>query len=164
VSRKHERIVALATMALAWGIRKKGSKENIKRARYLFNELEQDDAQIVVPSVVVAEYIAAIADQPERDQTVAEMSVRFILAPFDQRDALLAAQLWRDGKSKRELGSKGSRVCLRADVMIVATAVGHGAREFYTNDTDCLKMAKKVIDARPLPEMGANLFDDVSGD
>jgi predicted nucleic acid-binding protein len=86
------------------------------------------------------------------------MSERFLIEPFDARDAILAAELWNEGKSTREMKTRGSRVCLRADALIVATAKNHGATEFFTEDNDCFNMASKVMVAKRLPTIAPDLF------
>jgi len=145
-------------MVLVWGIRKSGNLKEIKRAGYLFRELEQDEAQIIIPSIVVAEFITPIRAPEEQVRTVAAMRERFIIAPFDAMDAVLAATLWNRGKSTRKMARQSARVCLRADALIVATAKNHGAEEFFTNNEDCLKMAASVMLARGLPNIAPDLF------
>jgi len=157
------RVVAIDTMTLVWGVRKHGAKENLEHAALLFSQLERDEATIIVPSVVVAEYLIAVPPD-NREQTIAAMK-RFQIEPFDVRDAALAAKLWCDGKTKRQMSREGARICLKADILIVATAKNCGAREFYTNDEDCLDMAQLAgMDAKRLPTadlppiQGPNLF------
>jgi len=155
---KLQRVVAMDSMVLVWGVRKSGTPEDIKRAGFLFKELEQDEAQIIIPSIVVAEFITPIRTSEGRARTVAAMSERFFIAPFDAMDAVLAAELWNAGKSRREMGKRGARVCLRADALIVATAKNHGAKEFFTNDDTCFRMAESVMTATRLPKMAPDLF------
>ena len=155
---RNQRVVAVDTMTLVWGIRRKGPKDRISHAGYLFKELEEDEAQIIVPSVVVLEFITPIRSSDERANVIAALTERFLIEPFDVRDAALAAELWNEGKSKREMKKEGARACLRADALIVATAKNHGATEFYTEDNDCFEMANKVMTAKRLPSIAPNLF------
>ena len=156
---KHQRVVALDSMTLVWGIRKHGASEKTEHAGFLFSELERDKAQIIIPSVVVAEYITPISSHDERTKVVAAMSERFFIVPFDADDAVLAAKLYSEGKSSRAMKKPGTRVCLRADALIVATAKNHGAQEFYTDDNDCYAMASKIMTARRLPTTAPYLGD-----
>ena len=151
-------------MVLVWGIRKQGDSERVKRARYLFKQLSSEDAQIIVPSVVIAEFVTPCSSRREREEVVAKMRERFLIAPFDAKDAILAADLWTRGKKKREMGRRGSRVSLRADALIVATAHNHGAHAFFTEDKNCFKMAELVMEARPLPKIAPDLFTDTEED
>jgi len=150
-------MVAVDTNTLHWAVRKQGSSDKITHARYLFQELERDKAQIIVPSIVVAEYIIPVPPNL-RSPVVAKLGQRFIIEPFDAKDATLAAKLWDYGKAHRNMGAQNSRTTLRADTLIVATAVNHGATEFYTDDADCLALAKTVMVAKPLPTIPPDLF------
>jgi hypothetical protein len=47
-------------MTLVWGIRKDGPKEKLQRAQWLFRELEDARAQIVLPAIALAEYLTPI--------------------------------------------------------------------------------------------------------
>ena len=115
------RLVAIDTMVLVWGIRKEGGEEQKKRAKWLFDRLHDEKAQILVPSVAVCEYVTPV--EPEkRNEVIAALSSRFIIPPFDVRCAALAAQLFKDGKSTRKMDSPGARKCLRSDAFIITTA------------------------------------------
>jgi predicted nucleic acid-binding protein len=146
-------------MTLVWGIRKKGPPEKITHAGYLFKQLERDKAQIIVPTVVLAEFVTPIRSSDDRAKVVAEMSARFLVEPFDIKDVILAAELWNHGKSNRQMGKDGARTSLRADALIVATAKNHGAKEFFTEDNDCFDMANKVMTAKRLPTIADGLFE-----
>ena len=78
---------------------------------------------------------------------------------FDVPDAALAAGLYMEGKSAPTGKAKVARKYLRADSMVIASAVGHGAREFYTDDKRCHAMASKVMNAKKLPDMPPNLYE-----
>ena len=154
-------IVAVDSMTLVWGIRRRGQPDKVKHARYLFENLEKEKAQIVVPSIVVAEFVIPLKTSKEREEMIVRLQKRFLIAPFDAKDAAVAADLWHDGKKTREMRQPGARVRLKADAMIVATAYGHGAQAFYTDDDDCFNMVQKIMLARRLPKIGAHLWADV---
>lgn len=139
-------IVSLDSQTLVWGIRKKGPPEKVKHATYLFDKLNEEEAQIVIPSVVLTEYVTPIKTNQERQAVIAEMGTRFFIAPFDARHAAWAAELWHYGKASRQMGQANARVTLRADTLIIATARGYGVRTFYTDDDDCYNLATQVID------------------
>ena len=148
-------------MVLVWGVRKHGQPERIKHAGILFDELEEDEATVVLPAIVVAEYITPLRTQKERERTSAALAKRFQVEVFDIRDAVLAAKLWNDGKTRREKAKPNVRTCLRDDTLIIATAVNRGAKVFYTEDDDCFDMAKRAgMNAKKLPTIG-NLFEGV---
>ena len=152
------RVVAIDSQILVWGIRKKGPQERCDQARWLFQELEDEDAQIIVPSVVLAEFLTKVEDA-NRLAVVSAVSGRFRVVPFDIKAAALAAELFVAGRAARTMKKTGSRNCLKADSMIVASAKVHGARTFYTDDGDCLKLAKRAgIVGERLPKMAPDLF------
>ena len=168
-----QRIVCVDTNILVWHIRKEGPPDLKQYAGYLFKQLENDkddkgrsNAQVMVTTVVLTEFVTPVKSQEERDKLIAEISKRFLIEPFDARDAALAATLWHFGKTnrdKRNAPKDGQRAILRADTMIIATAKGHGATEFYSEDADARAMAQKVgLTARALPRMGSNLFEQSS--
>jgi predicted nucleic acid-binding protein len=157
--KKNVLVVAIDSMTLVWGIRKTGAaKEKIEHAGYLFMALDKEESQIIIPSIVLAEYLTPIRDDEQRARTAAAIGDRFFVVPFDAKDALLAARLFNDGKTNRQRKKPNVRAVLRADSMIVATAKNHGARVFYTDDNDCRSMASKIMVAKPLPTMPNDLW------
>src|SRR5437773_2484919 len=107
-------------MVLVWGIRKVGPQDILERARLLFYQLEKDDRQIMVPSIVVSEYLTHV-DGQYHGETIELLRKKFFIPPFDVQAASLAAHLFQLGQSGR--GNKGapdSRKCLRADSLIIA--------------------------------------------
>ena len=89
-----QRIVSFDCMTLIWGVRRKGPPDMIRYAGYLFRELDECDAQIVLPSVVVAEFLIPARSEAERTRIVASLGERFQIAEFGARDAVTAAELW----------------------------------------------------------------------
>lgn len=120
------------------------------RGAFLFTELNEDKAQIVLPAIVVAEYLGPIPPEQQSEVTAA-ISERFIVVPFDLRSAAISARLFEEGKAQLPPGKPGARRQLKADAMIIATAVAHGAREFYSEDEACLRLAGTVVEAKRLP-------------
>lgn len=153
-------LVAIDSNTLVWGIRTIGTPEQLTRARYLFSHLEADRAQVIVPSIVVCEYLTPI-NPVQHKSVIAELTERFIIAPFDVRCASLAATLFKEGKELREMDHPNARKCLRADAGIIATASIHGAKQFFSGDKDCRNLAARVgrMVAYDLPDIPANLFE-----
>jgi hypothetical protein len=150
-------VVAIDSMTLVWGVRHEGDPDQLKRAKWLFGQLEQEQAQIIVPAVCVAEYLGP-ADPDDHAAILAAISARFIIPPFDVQCASLAARLFNAGRSGRPKGTADSRKCLRADTLIIATAITHGAKILYSGDDRCRKLAKPMMDARNLPDQPPDLF------
>lgn len=151
-------IVAVDTMILIWGVRKDGDANQRKHAAWLFKGLEDANAQIIVPSVALAEYLVLVDPQKHAD-AVAPLAKRFIIAPFDVKCAALAARLFVEGKQDREMSVQSARNLLKADSLIIATAAVHGARTFYSDDGRCRKLAERAnLSAEALPTIAPDLF------
>ncbi|MBN2563934.1 MAG: type II toxin-antitoxin system VapC family toxin [Phycisphaerae bacterium] len=136
------------------------AKKAKKRAKWLFESLEDEGSQIVVPAVALSEYLTKV-DRNQQKGVVASLGTRFIIAPFDVKCAALAAFLFSEGQGVVKKGQKGSRAMLRADSLIIATAVCHGVSIFYSGDKDCRKLAKRVpqLTVLDLPTVPLSLFD-----
>ena len=153
-------LVAVDCMTLIWGVRKQGPKEWLERAKILFDDFERQKSQIIVPSIVVAEYLTAVEESKRKDVASA-IGLRFIIAPFDIKCTALAANLFWEGKQGRKMGSPDARKCLRADSMIIATARTHGAKRFYSHDKDCRSLAQKAgMEPWNLPTHKESLFPE----
>lgn len=151
-------IVAVDTMILVWGIRKAGDEDQIKHAAWLFQELDDTNAQVIVPSVALAEYLVPF-DPKKHADVVAPLAKRFIIAPFDVKCAALAARLFVEGKEDREMSVENARNLLKADSLIIATAAVNGARLFYSEDEQCRKLAERAnLTAKALPTIAPDLF------
>lgn len=152
-------IVAIDTMILIWCIRRDGNEEQIKRANWLIDSLDETKAQIIFPSVCVAEYLNPF-DSSNHSDVIAELAKRFILAPFDVRCAALAARLFSQGKGERDMDAKNTRNLLKSDSLIIATAAVHGARMFYSDDAQCRKLAEraKTLKVDGLPTVAPDLW------
>jgi predicted nucleic acid-binding protein len=163
VSQASSKLVAIESQTLVWGVRKVGPPQQLQRAKWLFDELESDDAQIIVPAIVLSEYLCAVAPD-DHSAVVAAITKRFLVLPFDALCASIAAELFQHGNASRAKGAADSRKILRADSLIIATASRHGARLFYSHDKDCRALAKKIDgwEVRDLPTQGPHLFDNDS--
>lgn len=153
-------LVTIDTMTLIWGIQRKGPKELLTRTKWLFQQLEDHNAQVIVPSVALSEFLVPVATK-SKSAIAQRMADRFIVAPFDLPAALIAAKLF--GNSKKNLPDTppaGTRNILKADTMIVATAAAHGATQFFSHDGKCRKLATAAgMTANDLPEMPQTLYE-----
>ena len=150
-------IVAIDSQTLVWAVRKQGTAEELVRAKWLFEELEVANAQVLIPTVVIAEYLVP-TDKKHHPSIIEAVNRRFLIKPFDIECASLAAELFKVGKPMRVQGQPLGREVLRADTLIIATAKVHKAKIFYTDDASCRKLANTIMDARPLPSQSPNLF------
>lgn len=144
-------VAALDTMAWIWAFKPpehaKNNTERINcdRAARLFIWLEERKAQIIIPTVCVAELLTPL-DEAEQHQMLALISRRLRPAVFDLPPSALAARLHRQAMEDRQKqkGDKPARHVLRADTLIVASARTAGATHFFTEDQDCRKIAERA--------------------
>lgn len=155
------RLVAIDSQILVWGIRNQGTKEQKSRAKWLFQSLEDEDSQIIVPAVALSEYLTKVGQGHQKD-VIASLATRFIIAPFDVKCVALAATLFSEGQGIVTKGRKGNRSMLRADSLIIATAACQGASAFYSGDANCRKLAERVprLEVFDLPSIAPSLFDN----
>jgi predicted nucleic acid-binding protein len=128
------------------------------RARLLAAELEEDDAEIVVPTVLIGEYLVG-CDQADWVRVVQSFAEQFVCPDFDL-PACQQAALVRQKHLKETKGQiyKERRNVLSADVKILGTALAQRVKRLYTCDADFRKLASSFIEALDLPTHGRDLF------
>ena len=153
--------VCLDNHILIWGIRgisTPGQEGMVNRAQALFEDLDESDADIMVPAVVVSEFLAG-APKPHHSGLLEVLNRRFQLPPFDVRTAAVAAGLWRDAAERnphlrevvREAFPGTEKAKIKADMMILATALVRKADILYTHDGPLRTIAAELIEVRDLP-------------
>jgi predicted nucleic acid-binding protein len=157
-------LVCFDTQIIIWGVKKQatpGQEDNIDKAKYLISTCEQQKINIMVPSVVVAEVLCAL--DPGLHNAFSElMHRRFIVPPFDTQAALHFARMWRNKKQPKD-ESGISRAEMKADFMIIATALARRAECIYSQDIGLKKFAQDYIDVKPLPKIERQMsIEDVS--
>lgn len=146
---------------LIWGVRgvsTPGQEGMINRAQSLFEDLDAADADIIVPAVVVAEFLAGVP-VPQHIGLLDVLNRRFQVVPFDVRTASIVAELWRDAAERnphlrdqiREAFPGTERAKIKADLMILASALARGADVLYTHDGPLKVAAAGRIEVRELP-------------
>ncbi|MCC6910167.1 MAG: type II toxin-antitoxin system VapC family toxin [Phycisphaerales bacterium] len=151
-------IVAVDSMILAWSLREDGSEDQRSRTQWLFDQFEEEQCQIIVPTVVLAEFLVPLSEQ-RRTEMLGAMSGSFLLAPFDVRCAAIAASLIPSALDGRKKGEANSRHSVKVDAMLVATAKVWNAGRVYSNDTKCRELAQRLgLVSHDLPKQPSNLF------
>ena len=159
--------VSIDTMTLIWGVQGFGAKSgNLRqpdlkekqfRARVLLELLEDRKEEIVIASVVVSEFLIGVPSARHKD-FLAAIDKRFRVHPFDLPACALAASLWLQHKKHPPAG-QADRTCLKADMLIVATAKLAGSAVFYTNDANCRNLASLAnMRAEDLPTKHPEMF------
>ena len=166
--------VCVDTQILIWGIKREASEGQalmIERAVRFLQKLEETKTQVILPSVVIGELLVRVPEDCHQD-ILGLFTKNFMLSPFDARAAFIYSQITRrkmgeEVKSQLEMDPCRGRNHLKADRMIIATAVAHGAICIYSNDDHIRVYSEGFINYQPLPisiEQG-NLFDrsDLNG-
>lgn len=152
-------IVCVDTQILIWAIKEEaesGQEDMIYRSKALFERLDKSDKKLLVPSIVVGEFL--IRMPPETYQITSNLIERdFIVADFDIVAAAHYAKIWRakqnDKKLMNELSALGkTRQELKADRMIVATAIANGVECIYSHDKGVVAFGTDFVDVREVPQ------------
>ncbi len=161
-------VICIDTNIAIWGIKRQSSStqvDMIRRAEIFLSQLKKDDKRILIPSIVLGEmlidgnsaFLSDIQSRVERS---------FIVGDYGALAAMHFARLWRnyngslDVKELRESGK--TRHELKADRMIVATAIAFGAECIYSHDPGVKLFGGKEIEVRELPVLPDQLFLNLS--
>lgn len=109
-----------------------------------------------MPSIVIGEVLCGVTRDDEREE-FHSLTNEFMTAPYDVPAALKFSRLFGRGASSKQAEVKAirdsgvaatSRDGLKADLMIIATALAHNASILYTHDEEMIRLANGLIDAR----------------
>ena len=152
------KIVCVDNHVLLWGLREfasPGQEDMIPRTKQFLASCKEQGVQILVPSVVLAELLTAIEDR-HYALTTNLLSASFPVPPFDIAAAHAFAKLWRQRQNdglidmlKKEHGA--TRQELKADCMIVATALVQKAEALYSHDSNLRKFANGALPVLEIP-------------
>jgi len=151
------RIVCLDTQVLYWAILGKaaaGSEPLIPRARdFLIGLTANEDVQIIVPTTVLGELLAFVAEA-NQGNVLASFQRDWLIVDYDVRAALVFGQMRANRfvqaqfKSLQADHPDATRHALSADCMIIATAIAHSATVIYSADRHLLTLADGWIEAK----------------
>ncbi len=103
--------------------------------------------RVMIPALVLTEYMFPFDGEAKRKE-FAELARRFVFIPsFDELTSEIAAELGRRFAAERSLAQvakqiNADRLCVKIDLLIVATAVQHQGQHFITNDGGAYHIAK----------------------
>ncbi len=151
------RLICLDNHALIWGIKeqaKEGQEDMIPRTKAFIESINNDETSVLIPSVVVAEFLMPVP--PALHAMVINLfNKNFIIAPFDALAASkfsLVSQTYKPPEEAKELiKNEATRAELKADTMIVATAVARKADCIYSHDNWLKVLAKNFIEVKEIP-------------
>lgn len=154
------KLVCVDSHVLVWGIREhaeEGQEVMIHRTKAFFDWCKSNKTTIMVPSVVVGELLTAI--EPNHHPMIVNLlETGFDIPPYDAKAAALFARLWREKKDSGLVGEiqkelQATRQELKADCMIVATAIARNAEVLYSHDAKLKRFANGNIDVREIPAL-----------
>lgn len=151
--------IVLDNHVLLWGVRESataGQEEMIPRAMNFLKECHKDSVDLLVPSVVLAEFLTAI--EPKSHAMVHNlMKTSFVVPPFDSAASVIFAKLWQDrvdaGVISRLKDDGATKQELKADCMIVATAIVQKADAICSHDDKLRKFAGTSINVIEIPRI-----------
>lgn len=121
--------------------------------------LKEQNTRIMFPAVTLAEYLWR-ADAAELEVAIRKAVGELMFSPsFDTNTARVAAKIGRQYSAGRKMSDVArecgvDRVALKADLLLVATAVHYQAAIFLTNDSGCHRVAKFAdLDSRLVREL-----------
>ncbi len=155
-------VVCIDTQILSWAIVKKppNSNPNLVHIATDFMQWVQDqNFTVIVPTIIVSELLipVPIEDHPRLLQL---LSANYRIVPFDLPSARKMAEMRQAFIIQNRLRvlldpnrPDATKAALKADVMIIATALAHGAQALYSHNTDMRNMAKDYITAFSLDDV-----------
>ena len=154
-------VYCVDTNVVIWAIKQQatpGQEQMVAKAQKLLNKLVAEKGVLLLPTVVLAEALIKPDDDQTRLQLVKEMSRAFLVAPFDVQAAVEFARLWNHARRSMSVaGGKPSdpdytRTELKADLLILATAIAARATHMVAGDRRLLEMSKPWM--QPVPVQG----------
>jgi predicted nucleic acid-binding protein len=160
-------LICLDSHILIWGISEyatSGQELMIDKTKRFLKWLDNRKATILVPTVVVAEFLMNVP--PEHHATITNLLDRsFVIAPFDTVAAAYFSKIWQTKKDQGiidEARRDGkTRELIKVDGMLVATAVARKAKIIYSYDNKGVcKFAEGFIEVAEIPDIPEqqNLF------
>jgi predicted nucleic acid-binding protein len=167
---KKRAAVFIDTNILIWAVRgdaSNGQEGLITKAQNLIEQLSSHESRLMTSTICLGEFLVGV-DSTKHAGLANIVKRSFMLYTYDDACAVKAAWLWRKRnaeiiKLREQSQEPGHRAKIKNDVMIVATALVHGADVLYTNDTDIQTIAGDLIEVRLLSdyEEQANRQDDL---
>ncbi len=153
--------ISVDAQILIWGIKKQATenrRDMIPRAEHFFRRCQERREQLILTSQALAEFLVGYSADQMRASLVV-VSRTFIIAPFDAKAAVIAAELQSNWKQLRD-DHGGTKQTIKADISVLASSIAIGADYLYTEDPQIGTIAKGRIIVRPLPpiETQSGLF------
>ena len=151
-------LVAFDSNICIWCIKEectKGQEQEMQKAVTLRNVLTQAGYDILIPIPVVTELLSNVSDSNERISLYKEIKKTFQVAQFDEKAALLLAEILNHhyqgtNRAYKQLGI--TKVPLKYDALLVALSKSAGAECLFAHDNDCKTIAAQFYSVKGLDE------------
>lgn len=161
--------VCLDTNIVIWALRQTkdpAQQDRVESAVRFVDWLSANGHEVAIPSIVVAEVCAGLAESQHKP-FVDEMQRAFQILAFDLVAALHFGRLWRAYRDKLKLIGPIPRQELKIDSAILATAVAWDAEVVYTEDPWLSKLGDGGVEMKKMPQIPEQLgmaFDDTDNE
>lgn len=155
--------ICLDTNVLIWGVQGEShptQRHMIRRTKQCLEFWEEAKVDIIVPAIAASEFLCHFDSDREREAYANILSRRFTIANYDARCGLIFAQIWNANASpsaRKKLHEEHQvyKTVLKADCMIIATAIERRCDEICSNDSSSLvPMAQGFIEVKDVPLIG----------
>ena len=157
---KRKAVVCLDSNVVIWGFVGEADRNNfdkLEKSRQLIEECSKLGVNAFIPSIVLAEVVSGCENIDKAAKLYSGITKKFRVAPFDGFAAYHYALLWQRKKElqrNRNQNLSGRRDALKADCMIIATAIALKAECIFTGNNEVkvfreLAQAKIQVEAPP---------------
>jgi|LSQX01.2.fsa_nt_gb predicted nucleic acid-binding protein len=149
--------MVMDTQILIYAIEKTKHVENEQihiRAKRFVGKMQEEGHRLVLPSVVVAEYLVSHEFNNEMAAYRA-LAKQFVIAPFDARTATIFGPIYRDKGLSMIKEDCPSKKCRRrkisVDCQVVATAIACRADWLIAHDSDIHRLGEGLVEVKEIP-------------
>ncbi|HVC96887.1 MAG TPA: hypothetical protein VND64_24625 [Pirellulales bacterium] len=147
--------ISVDAQILIWGIKRQATPDRqhmIDRAARFFRQCQREHQRIFLPAQSLAEFLVGY-DAEQRRLSLARLSRGFLVAPFDAKAAVIAADLQTDWNKLKAIGDEFglTKQQIKADINVLASALAVNASCLYSEDKQMKSFAQGRIIIRPLP-------------
>lgn len=153
-------MIAIDTQVMLWGIKKDASPDRvcmIDLAVDFLKDMRNRNERIVIPTQALQEFLVRY-NESDRLAILTKLDRAFIVAPYDGQAAVVAAKMKADkvAWSKSRTETSTTKNCISADMIILATAIAHGAKRMFSEDDDLHNLATHLtlpisVERLPVP-------------
>lgn len=168
-------IICIDTPIIIWGALPSDgiitNLDKIIKSKQLLRYLDKENHNVILPTIVIGESLVKIPEE-KHDEIIVQLRELGPPVTYTLRAARIFASFFASGARKRifseihqETGA--TRVSLKADLLIAATAKAHSASKLYTDDSGFVKLNELLhgievihIDDFELPPEQLSFFED----